>query len=302
MKFFLQFLTYSCVLSTYGMILFAYYVHKRRDQVHWIVALGLTGFFVFFTLGIVFNTLNMLLKNVTSIEAINAESKTLLLAVVLPPEFSAEKLSDEAAAPGEGPHGSSGESERPLTSDLDDPAHSNYFSRSKRMPPIRRLARSRYWKGTVTYPLAGMLPTDRPPLPAPTSRTFAILETPPGLNPWDLGSSSWNLAAVLGYRWYDWFLPFRHSPCCDHQSRVSFYAMGPQFVDFLEEVGLVQAPVDAYAEGDLGTVGHGDPEKGRKKKRKRRLERGWQHGERPDGWVTANEVRRARKEGRVSTG
>ena len=302
MKFFLQFLTYSCVLSTYGMILFAYYVHKQRGRVYWIVALGLTGFFVFFTLGIVFNTLNMLLKNVTSIEAINAESRTLLLAVVLPPDFSTEKLLDGATVPGEAPHGSSGESERPLTSDLDDPAHSNYFSRSNKMPPMRRLARSRYWKGTVTYPLAGMLPTDRPPLPAPASRTFAILETPPGLNPWDLGTSWRNLAAVLGYNWYDWLLPFRHSPCCDHESRVSFYPMGPQFIELLEEVGLVQAPVDAYSGGDRDTAGHGDLEKSHKKKRKRRLERGWQHGERPDGWITENEARRARKEGRVPVG
>ena len=79
--------------------------------------------------------------------------------------------------------------------------------------------------------------------------------------------------------------------------------MGPQFVELLEEVGLVQSSlVVAHTErGQGGSIaGHEDLEKRAKKKRKRRLERGWQHGERPDGWISENEARRARKEGRMA--
>merc|ERR1711977_806302 len=57
MKFFAQFLCYSFTLSTYLMILMAYYVHKDKSHVQWIVALSLGGFFVFFTLGMVINTM-----------------------------------------------------------------------------------------------------------------------------------------------------------------------------------------------------------------------------------------------------
>ncbi|KAK5136732.1 hypothetical protein LTR08_002386 [Meristemomyces frigidus] len=299
LKPFLQFLVYSCLLSLYAMILLAYYVHQRKHgRVLWLVALGLTAFFVFFTLGIVFNTLHMMVQNMTSVEAIDAESRTMLLAVALPPGFSPERLVEGAAAgpQGEAPPSRSGESERPLTSDLDDPAHNSYFAASGAHPPARKLARSRYWKGTVTYPLAGMLPTDRPPLPAPESRTFAILETPPGLNPWDLGSPGRNLRAVLGLRWWEWGLPWRVSPCCEHGSGVSFYPMGPQFVGLLEEVGLLRV-----AEG-AERVGGGGGEKREGRARKRRLERGWQHGERPDGWISDKEARRTRNQGRVAGG
>lgn len=46
MKFFFQFLAYSWLLSTYGMILLAYFVHEDHSKVQWLVALGLAGFFV----------------------------------------------------------------------------------------------------------------------------------------------------------------------------------------------------------------------------------------------------------------
>ncbi|KAK5113027.1 hypothetical protein LTR85_011049 [Meristemomyces frigidus] len=63
MKFFLQFLVYSLLLSTYGMILLAYFVHENHSKVQWLIALGLAGFFVLFTLGMVINTLHLIATN-----------------------------------------------------------------------------------------------------------------------------------------------------------------------------------------------------------------------------------------------
>ncbi|KAK6392327.1 hypothetical protein LTR65_003783 [Meristemomyces frigidus] len=250
MKFFLQFLTYSWLLSTYAMIVLAYFVHEDHSNVQWLIALGLAGFFVLFT-----------------------------LAVLLPPEL--QNYAIEVPRPTYTPPSRSGDSERPLTSEIDDPSHSSYFNNEGRHWPLRKLARSAHWKGTVTYPLEGTLPTDQPPLPAPEPRTFAILETWPGMNPWDLGTPWRNLTAVLGTQLHNWLLPIRHSPCCDHSSAVSFYPLGPQFEELLEDVGLVQPPQQPPGSGS--------------RKRKKRLSEGWQNGERPDGWVSEKEARRTRR-------
>lgn len=286
MKFFLQFMTYSLVLSTYGMILLAYFVHKDRSNVQWDVALGLAGFFTFFTLGMAVNSIHQIFKNVTTIEAINAEGRRMLLAVLLPPELQQHAVDFPPRT--YTPPSRSGDSERPLTSEIDDPSHSNYFSNEGRHWPLRRLSRSEYWRGTVTYPLT--LPTDRPPLPAPAPRTFAILETPPGLNPWDLGTPMRNFTAVFGPKLHHWLLPIRHSPCCDHSSAVSFYPLGPQFEQFLEDAGLIQA---RHYEKESTVSRSG------KKRRKRRLSQGWANGERPDGWISEKEARRMRNEERA---
>ncbi|KAK1058694.1 Palmitoyltransferase pfa5 [Friedmanniomyces endolithicus] len=212
------------------------------------------------------------------------------LAVLLPPELQAALNGSAPTAP---PSALSRGNDH-FTSELDDPSHSSYFSNTNTKNwALRRASRSEYWRGTITYPLT--LPTDRPPLPAPQPRTFAILETPPGMNPWDLGSTSRNVTSVFGTKLHHWVLPVRHSPCCDHSSDVSFYPLGPQFEDFLEDAGLVQSPPprsagkESYARGS--TVSE-------KRRRKRALERGWQHGERPDGWWMEKEERRRRKEER----
>ncbi|KAF2768303.1 hypothetical protein EJ03DRAFT_248482, partial [Teratosphaeria nubilosa] len=200
-KFFTQSIFYTVILTTYGTILFAFFVHENRSHVQWIVALGLAGFFLLFTLGMLVNTLWLALQNLTTIEHLDVRNRTMLLAVVLPPELQ---------------------------------AHNERTAQLTRPPAAARSP------GTVTYPLS--LPTDRPPPPAPPTRTFAILETPPGMNPWDLGSPWRNFKAVFGDHFHQWWLPWRHSPICDHSSDVSWYPLGPQFEKLLEDVGLGQRP------------------------------------------------------------
>lgn len=297
-KFFIQFLTYSFFLATYGMIVLAYFVHEGRSKVQniikvqWIIALGLTSFFVLFTVGMVVNSLYMASRNVTSIEHIgmNATGTTkTLLAVLLPPEFQghADPLSPPSATHRSSPTRSEGEdSQKPLTAELNDPSHVDYFSKERRNRSLRPPSVSEHWKGTVTYPLN--LPVDRPPLPAPSFRTFAILETSSGINPWDLGSPWRNLAAVMGPRLHHWLLPIRHSPCCDHSSLVSQYPLGPHFEQLLYDSGLVQMAQHGTWQPEGSAVT-------RSRRKKRRLAHGWQNGERPDGWVSESEARRARK-------
>ncbi|KAK7432831.1 Palmitoyltransferase pfa5 [Neonectria magnoliae] len=108
---------------------------------------------------------------------------------------------------------------------------------------------------TITYPLSApawgqsgvamnhfhgssmgtMSPTS--PRDDQATRTFAILETEPGENPWDLG---WwrNWRSVMGNSVIEWLLPIWHSPCCNHDSMESDYELGPVLVDLKQRYGI----------------------------------------------------------------
>lgn len=98
------------------------------------------------------------------------------------------------------------------------------------------------WQGTITYPLytnpTSTSPGTRQSLQPP--RTFAIVRTPPGSNPWDLGKLG-NLRVILGQHWYDWLLPLRFSPCCGHDRGDSLYAVGPEMDRLRREAGLARS-------------------------------------------------------------
>ena len=86
---------------------------------------------------------------------------------------------------------------------------------------------------TITYPLTS------PPAGTPSTppRTFAILHSKPGENPYDLGYYG-NFKSVMGTNIFDWLLPLRYSPCCDHDTGESAFALGPVVRRMREEAGL----------------------------------------------------------------
>ncbi|KAG4437698.1 hypothetical protein IFR05_006822 [Cadophora sp. M221] len=77
------------------------------------------------------------------------------------------------------------------------------------------------------------------------TRTFAILSMQDvNQNPWDLGSVLLNMKSVMGDDIIDWFLPIRRSPCCNHESTESQYAVGP----YVENVRRVAGLTDQAAQ------------------------------------------------------
>ena len=102
----------------------------------------------------------------------------------------------------------------------------------------------------ITYPLptspsgmslSGMTVTDERFAPSPrdrlATRTFAIVRTEMGENPWDLGYYG-NWKSVMGERAVDWFLPVKGSPCARHEAGESFYEMGPLYGKLRARFGL----------------------------------------------------------------
>ncbi|KIV91288.1 hypothetical protein PV10_05843 [Exophiala mesophila] len=71
----------------------------------------------------------------------------------------------------------------------------------------------------------------------PAVRTFAILETEAGANPFDLGSFA-NFKQVMGNSLFDWLLPLRAPPLTDHSDPTGFYQFGPVLKSLRQEVGI----------------------------------------------------------------
>lgn len=97
--------------------------------------------------------------------------------------------------------------------------------------PLDSPSMQNYW--TVTYPLPrprGLTHdhNGNPLAPRDESarKTFAVVRTDPGENPWDLGPYR-NFKSIMGNEPWEWFLPIKHSPCCDHENMQSDYEMGP---------------------------------------------------------------------------
>jgi palmitoyltransferase len=87
---------------------------------------------------------------------------------------------------------------------------------------------------TITYPLNYLHAS---PSKNTTARTFAILHSKPGENPFYLGKYK-NFQSVMGYGFLDWVLPLRYSPCCDHSSDESAFALGPAVQRMRKDAGI----------------------------------------------------------------
>lgn len=93
----------------------------------------------------------------------------------------------------------------------------------------------------ITYPLQPppSAPEAQGKAPATDKRhSFAVLQTQPGENPFDLGSWAQNLQQVLGFWPWEWLLPFKQSPCVDHSSPESAFALGPVVTRLRRDAGL----------------------------------------------------------------
>lgn len=79
-------------------------------------------------------------------------------------------------------------------------------------------------------------------------RTFAILRTEPGENPWDLGYKR-NWVEVMGSSPIGWLLPIKKSPCAAHGHLESEYPFGPALAELKVRYGLDPKPWTDKDEG-----------------------------------------------------
>ena len=111
--------------------------------------------------------------------------------------------------------------------------------------------------GIITYPLPKLgepsngtadLTSSRDRL---ATRTFAIVATEPGENPWDLGVSG-NWTSVMGTNILDWLFPVRYSPCVYGETNESLYRMGPLYDTLRSRYNLPKVSQDGTGGVEMG--------------------------------------------------
>ncbi|EKV12971.1 Palmitoyltransferase pfa5 [Penicillium digitatum PHI26] len=203
-KFFIQFVAYTSIFCAFVLIVCAYFTAEIRRQTggvnpHWCVCIGLSSFFAFFAAGMTLSSVQMAIFNITTIENLNRRTAVWTLAIRVP-EHLLERL---------------------------------WVVESPWAPTFRM----------VSYPLPAPTSSTKPQTtnlsPDEDRHVFAIIQTLPGENPFDLGSPLKNLQQVMGYNVFDWLLPIKKSPCADHNSMESHFALGPVVTRLRLEAGLI---------------------------------------------------------------
>jgi palmitoyltransferase len=112
---------------------------------------------------------------------------------------------------------------------------------------------------TVTYPLPKAAENNNGLTPAHSLRddlairTFAILKTHPGENPWDLGVWK-NWQEVMGTNILDWLLPIRKSPCVDHDAQETYYRMDKMLRNIRTRYGIDEVSADETDRMELRNI------------------------------------------------
>lgn len=88
------------------------------------------------------------------------------------------------------------------------------------------------------------------------TRTFAVVTTDMGENPWDLGMAG-NWVSIMGTNVLDWMLPIRHSPCVYEESNESFYRMGPLYETLRSRYALPRVPQDGRGAVEMEDLSRG---------------------------------------------
>lgn len=202
-KNFVQFTFWAALLCTHILVSIAYYFAQRKStdgsiNVHWAVILGISGLFLLFSAGMCMSSLQFVFINSTTIENLSRKRKVWYLAVHIPPH---------------------------ILQQIDERGRSNLRLITYPRPALEQfqlLGRT----GVDSSPQAG----DNNPQSetvesqSPAKRTFAILETTPGSNPFDLGWKH-NFVDLMGHSLLDWLLPIHYPPCTRHDTNESFYKM-----------------------------------------------------------------------------
>jgi palmitoyltransferase len=133
---------------------------------------------------------------------------------------------------------------------------------------------SKHWAPTfrtITYPLPPVPPAETEvarEFPVGEQHVFAILQTLPGENPFDLGSPLKNLQQVMGFSLLEWLLPIKQSPCADHSSHESAFALGPVVTRLKKEAGL-ETPTESESADPAGAeeIPHHGQRRGKHRRR-----------------------------------
>ncbi|KAI0542655.1 DHHC palmitoyltransferase-domain-containing protein [Xylaria digitata] len=216
-KFFVQFTTYTTLYCAVVLGANAYALRRQIGQgasadPFFLAAIVIAAFFGLFAFSMTATSARYILQNMTNVDILSFRRKVYQLAVRVPRGTRSDRF---------------GVIVYPLTKIDSSP-------------------------GGRKAGIGGLKPNDHTSeeqadvLPASSrddlaTRTFAILGTEPGENPWDLGP--WrNWQSIMGTNPLDWVLPIHHSPCANHESLESLYDMDRMLNQLRNRYGLPTGP------------------------------------------------------------
>ncbi|KAL9620075.1 MAG: hypothetical protein Q9160_005365 [Pyrenula sp. 1 TL-2023] len=255
-KYFVQFTTYAAFFCTHVLVTMAVLVAERKRKVdelniHWCIILGVSALFSLFSFGMSLSSLQLALINSTTVENISRKTKVWFVAVLIPqPQDEQRRSSNQDFMTITYPRPFE---EQQMLQQMNSPPEQRETPTNAAMPdrgpnqssnqPVNdsnnRPSQTFHSEGTPAVGRHASLssPFTQPAVQHVEARTFAILQSKPGQNPFDLGPLE-NLKQVLGYNYVDWFLPLKPSPCADHTSRISAYRMGKVIEEMKSAAGL----------------------------------------------------------------
>lgn len=226
-KWFIQFLVYAAFFSVFVLITNAYMLSDQQRRIgdlnaHIIVATGIGGLFSLFSVGMAGNTIHLAFQNITTVETLDRARRFCHLAVFVNARELEAIITARSAR-------SSNDAPSPYETTITYPLQP--------APPRTSTERNSTTDDRVSEPSR-----TGPALPSSSRepRTFAVLRTHSGDNPWDLGPFS-NWKQIMGARFVDWFLPIKHSPMCRRDRSDFEYPFGPVVDRLKREAGIPPA-------------------------------------------------------------
>lgn len=203
-KFFVQFTCYTaiyCIIVIVAAVLCIESKFHKGEGVDGLAVgvLAIASLFGLFTLTMTLTSAHYILTNLTTVDHLKAKNVVYQLAIRVP---------------------------------QGTPATQNYNVITYPLPQQSTPASSDVSGQTATSTTESSSPRDQL-----ATRTFAIVKTEQGENPWHLGYYR-NWTSVLGHNPVDWLLPFSESPCARYESNESFYEMGPLYPQLRARFGL----------------------------------------------------------------
>ncbi|KAK4945558.1 Palmitoyltransferase pfa5 [Elasticomyces elasticus] len=280
-KYFIQFTGWAAVYTLCTLVFVAYYFAKRQSEVHslnvhWLLVLIFAALFFVFTAGMCGSSLQFAFLNSSTIENFTRKTKVWYLAAHVP-KSALDRYNESGRSdlrlityprPAEEQfqvleqHGATlSDSQQSVARRGTDLSSSQTAVPPATYDPQQSESRPDY-EAPEAHPAVAREATGNSRA-TPETRTFAILETKPGANPFDRGPFN-NFKEVMGYTVFDWLIPLRLSPLVDHSDPVSMYKLGKVVKKMARKAGI--ADEDAEVDGD----GTSEQEKPRHKKRRRR--------------------------------
>ncbi|KAI0012055.1 palmitoyltransferase PFA5 [Xylariaceae sp. FL0662B] len=232
-KFFVQFTTYTTFYCAVVLAAAASSIQKQLGEglpldPHLLATIVLASFFGLFTFLMSVTSMRYIFLNMTNVDMLGSQSKVYQLAVRVPRGTRSMDnfmvVTYPLPKPGQFMYG---RSNRTAMTGTSEPSSIG----------IRSISRTMTRDDLAT-------------------RTFAILRTEPGENPWNLGLWG-NWQSVMGSNVFDWFLPFQTSPCVNHESHESLYPMGRVLEKIRARYGLHSLTTDEDTGLEMSELGGG---------------------------------------------